>query len=692
MKKLYVSFAAKLIAVILLCLLVLAFVGSAISAMVLYQWDAYTDSYESFRRFMVADRASSKIQETGNIYRVEREAYVSDPNLRCTVLNNAGEVLWTNFEDEDVIWQTSVRISPNYSVEYVEDNTASYYRERSEVYPDDRGELIAVVTPTPAPTPQPTSEPDTDLAQPTAAPSLTPPDAPVWNVLDYDSGERYTFHDHQDMDTWEQEHTLTLKGYVVKDMEHRGDIWQTVQLASFLYSWRFAVLWIAGLSFLLGVLLFIFLLRAAGHRKNTEEIVPSFVDKIPFDVFTVLVIAAIAVFMTPLMSGFDWPEILFALIPCILLIGLTFLLWCLSFAVRVKLGTLWSGCLLVRFCRWLWKGLTTLVRHLPILWKWGLGLAAAAFIDLIFRMNAVWSENRATFFWFLFWLLAAAATLYAVLAFRRLRLGAKEIASGNLSSTVNEKNLILDFKDHAHDLNHIRDGLNEALEKRLQSERFRTELITNVSHDIKTPLTSIVNYVDLLQKEEPKTEKQQEYLEVLDRQSGKLKKLIEDLIEASKASSGAMAVDLQPCDLSILLDQTAGEYAERLEKAQLDLVLQKPDTPVTVLADGRHLWRVFDNLMNNIVKYALPGTRVYLRLQENGGAAEVTFRNISREPLTMDVRELTERFVRGDASRHTEGNGLGLAIAMSLMRLQKGEMDISLDGDLFKVTLRFPKA
>ena len=691
MKKLYGSFAAKLIAVILLCLLVLAFVGSAISAMVLYQWDAYTDSYESFRRFMVADRASSKIQETGNIYRVEREAYVSDPNLRCTVLNNAGEVLWTNFEDENVIWQTSVRISPNYSVEYVEDNTASYYRERSEVYLDDRGEPIAVVTPTPAPTPQPTSEPDTDLAQPTAAPSLTPPDAPVWNVLDYDSGERYTFHDHQDMDTWVQEHTLTVKGYVVKDMEHRGDIWQSVELASFLYSWRFAVLWIAGLSFLLGVLLFLFLLRAAGHCKNIDAVVPSFVDKIPFDVFTVLVIAAIAVFMTPLMSGFDWPEILFALITCILLIGLTFLLWCLSFAVRVKMGTLWSGCLIVRFCRWLWRGTVAIFRHLPILWKWGLGLAAAAFIDLIFRMNAVWSENRAAFFWFLFWLLAAAATLYAMLAFRRLRLGAKEIASGNLSSTVNEKNLILDFKDHAHDLNHIRDGLNEALEKRLQSERFRTELITNVSHDIKTPLTSIVNYVDLLQKEEPKTEKQQEYLEVLDRQSGKLKKLIEDLIEASKASSGAMTVDLQPCDLSILLDQTAGEYAERLEKTQLELVLQKPDTPVTVLADGRHLWRVFDNLMNNIVKYALPGTRVYLRLQESGGAAEVSFRNISREPLTMDVRELTERFVRGDASRHTEGNGLGLAIAMSLMRLQKGEMDVSLDGDLFKVTLRFPK-
>ena len=693
MKKLYGRFAAKLIAVILLCLLVLACVGSAISAILLFQWDAYTDSYESFRKFMVADRAESIVHDTGYIYRESGEGYVSDPNLRCTVLNGAGEVIWTNYEDEDVIWQTTERIPPNYNLEYVEGNSASYYDGDDMPVP---GEDFEVVTPTPAPTPEPTpyptSEPDTDLAEPAAAPSLTPPVAAYWNVSEFGSGEWHRFTSREEMDNWIVGKTLTVKGYVVKDMEHRGDIWQTVQLASFLYSWRFAVLWIAGLSFLLGVLLFLFLLHAAGHRKNTEEIVPSFVDKMPFDVFTILVIATIAVFMTPLMAGFNWPEILFALIPCILLIGLTFLLWCMSFAVRVKLGTLWSGCLLVRFCRWLWRGVTALFRHITILWKWGLGLAVAAFIDLIFRMNAVWSENRATFFWFLFWLLAAAATLYGVLAFRRLRLGAKEIASGNLSSTVNEKNLILDFKDHAHDLNHIRDGLNEALERRLQSERFRTELITNVSHDIKTPLTSIVNYVDLLQKEEPKTEKQQEYLEVLDRQSGKLKKLIEDLIEASKASSGAMAVDLQPCDLSILLDQTAGEYAERLETAQLDLVLQKPDTPVTVLADGRHLWRVFDNLMNNIVKYALPGTRVYLRLQESGGTAEVTFRNISRDPLTMDVRELTERFVRGDASRHTEGNGLGLAIAMSLMRLQKGEMDISLDGDLFKVTLRFPKA
>ena len=688
MKKLYGSFAAKLIAVILLCLLVLACVGSAIAAILLFQWDAYTDSYAAFRKYMVADRAASMTLETGHIYLQDGQGYVSDPNLRCSVLNSEGDVLWTNYEEEDVIWQTTEQIGPNYSLEYVEGNSASYYDGDDMPMP---GEDFDVVTPTPMPTPQPTLAPKTDPAQPSAAPESETDDRPYWNVRDYSTGERHSFRSREEMDDWIWERTLTVKGYVVKDMEPRGDLWQRANLASFLYTGRFAVLWIAGLSFLFGVLLFLFLLRAAGHRKNTEEIIPSFVEKIPFDLFTVLVIAAIAVFMTPMMAGFDWPEILFTLIPCILLIGLTFLLWCMSFAVRVKLGTLWSGCLIVRFCRWLWHGVTAIFRHLPILWKWGLGLAAAAFIDLIFRMNAVWSENRATFFWFLFWLVAAALTLYAVLAFRRLRLGAKDIASGNLSGSVNEKNLILDFKDHAHDLNHIRDGLNDAVEKRLQSERFRTELITNVSHDIKTPLTSIVNYVDLLQKEEPKTEKQQEYLEVLDRQSGKLKKLIEDLIEASKASSGALAVDLQPCDLSVLLDQCAGEYAERLEKAQLDLVLQKPDTPVTVLADGRHLWRVFDNLMNNIVKYALPGTRVYLRLQESGSTAEVSFRNISREALNMDAKELTERFVRGDSSRHTDGNGLGLAIAMSLMRLQKGEMDIDLDGDLFKVTLRFPK-
>ena len=278
-----------------------------------------------------------------------------------------------------------------------------------------------------------------------------------------------------------------------------------------------------------------------------------------------------------------------------------------------------------------------------------------------------------------------------MLAFRRLRTGAREIAAGKLSGKVEEKNLILDFKDHANDLNHIRDGLNAAVEERLKSERFRTELITNVSHDIKTPLTSIINYVDLLQKEQPESETQREYLEVLARQAAKLKKLTEDLIEASKASTGALPVSREKLELGVLLDQTAGEYAEKLNSAELTPVVTKPVEPVYVLADGRQLWRVFDNLMNNVVKYALPGTRVYISLAHGDGKASVTFRNISREALNISVEELTERFVRGDSSRSTEGSGLGLSIAMSRTKLQNGEMTLSVDGDLFKVTLSFPE-
>ncbi|MBR5094168.1 MAG: HAMP domain-containing histidine kinase, partial [Oscillospiraceae bacterium] len=437
--------------------------------------------------------------------------------------------------------------------------------------------------------------------------------------------------------------------------------------------------------------LFIFLLRAAGHRKGTDAVVPSFVEKIPFDLFTLLSFCAIYVCLVPLAGGWDWPEILFVLIPCVLAAGLLFLLWCMSFAVRVKMRTLWKSCLLVRFCSWIVRGVRSVFRNLPILWKWIVGIVAAALIDLIFRMNAVWSENRAAFFWALFWLLAGLATLYAVLSFRRLRRGAAAIARGDYSTKIDSRHMIGDMKAHAADLEHIRDGIDLAVEERMKSERFRTELITNVSHDIKTPLTSIVNYVDLLAREEPQTDKQREYIEVLSRQSAKLKKLIGDLIEASKASTGDLPVDLQELDLSVLLDQTAGEYGERIADAGLELVLKKPEDPVKVMADGKHLWRIFDNLLNNVVKYAQPGTRVYLTLEERGNKAVLSFRNISREPLDVSGAELVERFVRGDSSRNTEGSGLGLSIAMSLTRLQKGAMAVAVDGDLFKVTLSFDK-
>ena len=229
-----------------------------------------------------------------------------------------------------------------------------------------------------------------------------------------------------------------------------------------------------------------------------------------------------------------------------------------------------------------------------------------------------------------------------------------------------------------------------AVDERMKSERMKTELITNVSHDIKTPLTSIINYASLIGKEECENEKIKEYSEVLVRQSDKLKRLIEDLVEASKASTGNLDVFLTPCDASVFLEQAAGEYEEKMKEAELTLITKKSDKKIMIMADGRRMWRIFDNLMNNICKYAQPGTRVYMTLEESDGHAVISFKNTSREELDMSEEELMERFTRGDASRNTEGNGLGLSIARSMAELQNGTLHLSIDGDLFKTVLTFP--
>jgi signal transduction histidine kinase len=228
-----------------------------------------------------------------------------------------------------------------------------------------------------------------------------------------------------------------------------------------------------------------------------------------------------------------------------------------------------------------------------------------------------------------------------------------------------------------------------AVEDRMKSERMKTELITNVSHDIKTPLTSIINYASLI-GQAPDGPDVPEYSQVLLRQSEKLKRLIDDLVEASKASTGNLDVLLSPCDASVFLTQAAGEYEEKLQAADLTLVTKQPEKELRIMADGRRMWRIFDNLMNNICKYAQPGTRVYLSLEEKDGKALISFKNTSREALDISEAELMERFTRGDASRTTEGNGLGLSIAGSMAELQGGKLSLTVDGDLFKAVLTFP--
>ncbi len=251
--------------------------------------------------------------------------------------------------------------------------------------------------------------------------------------------------------------------------------------------------------------------------------------------------------------------------------------------------------------------------------------------------------------------------------------------------------MLPEIKKHAVNLNSMAAAQKIAVEEKLKSERMKTELITNVSHDIKTPLTSIINYADLISKEENNSEKTKEYSEVLVRQSKRLKTLLEDLVEASKASTGNLEVDLQPCDAQVFISQCAGEYEEKFGQYDLTLITSVPEEPVRIMADGRRMQRVFDNLLNNACKYSMPGTRVYVDLKETDKEAVFTFKNTSKEQLNMTEEELMERFTRGDSSRNTEGSGLGLSIAGNLAELQNGKLRLTTDGDLFKATLSFPK-
>ena len=292
-------------------------------------------------------------------------------------------------------------------------------------------------------------------------------------------------------------------------------------------------------------------------------------------------------------------------------------------------------------------------------------------------------------FWILEKIILIPLLLYFFYCLKVLQKGGKALAEGDLSYTVDTKGMILDLKEHGEHLNNISRGMSIAVSEQLKSERMKTELITNVSHDIKTPLTSIINYSDLITKEEDE-EKIREYSEVLQRQSAKLKRLIEDLVEVSKASTGNLEVSLMPCDASTFLNQASGEYQDKLDEAGLTLYTSSPEEELTIMADGRRMWRIFDNLMNNIAKYAQPDTRVYLSLERKGNDAVFTFRNTSREQLNIAPEELMERFTRGDASRNTDGNGLGLSIAKSMAELQGGKLDLFIDGDLFKAVLTFP--
>jgi len=284
-----------------------------------------------------------------------------------------------------------------------------------------------------------------------------------------------------------------------------------------------------------------------------------------------------------------------------------------------------------------------------------------------------------------------ALVAYGSYAFGLLLLGARQMAQGSLAAKIPTKYLFGCFRDFANELNALSDTAVTAAQNQMRSERMKSELITNVSHDIKTPLTSIINFVDLLQK--PHTPEQNaQYLEILSRQAYQMKQLIADLIDLSKASTGNMSVNLTRLDAGETVNQALGEFSDKLDAAGLTPVFRQPEQPLFINADGRLLWRVLSNLLTNAIQYAMPGTRLYLDLIADNGQVLLSIRNISKEALRLSSEELMERFSQGDASRQSGGSGLGLNIARSLMEVQDGQLQLQLDGDLFKVTLFFPEA
>ena len=479
------------------------------------------------------------------------------------------------------------------------------------------------------------------------------------------------------------------------------------RLISLIYALRY---WVYGIGIgaaILAIAAFVFLMCASGRKNGLPTAQPGWGTKIPFDLLTGMTALAgflmIQVMVEASYYGSDIETILAYAVLGIALMVIS-IGWCMSFATRIKLGHWWKNTIIFYALKialvvlrkiwsgvcWCFRGMVSLCRGIPLVWKTALGLAAIALIEVLVIAGAYCEEDVLLTFWFVKHLVVVPLVLYVALMLRKLQKGGKALASGDLGYQVDTKRMFWDFKRHGENLNSIGVGMTAAVEQRLKSERMKTELITNVSHDIKTPLTSIINYADLIEKEQCDNPTITEYAGVLHRQSDRLKRLIDDLVEASKASTGNLEVLLAPCEVGVMLIQTAGEYEQKLQEKNLVLVTSQPEQPIKIMADGRRLWRVFDNLMNNVCKYAQRSTRVYLTLEEKNGQAIISFKNISREPLNLSADELMERFVQGDTSRKSEGNGLGLSIAKSLTELQNGTMELTTDGDLFKVILRFP--
>ena len=544
----------------------------------------------------------------------------------------------------------------------------------------------------------------------------------IYKIQDVPLNQNYTVVIHADLTAGDNALEARLFSLMDGVWRHQG------QIAALL-----------GVSLVAFALLAVYLCCAAGHKPGSQEIRPGGLNCLPLDLYLAvlmgfgLLYAYIGIMgVRYLMSQGNTIAFVYygygGYLCCLLFVGFCFacaaqfktpgcywwrhsvtglcwkgLVWCWRFFWKCAAGCyhiLWAIALpilgwaagLVKkawaLLNRVWKKLAGFLARtyglLPLTWQWlltGCALGGGLFLAILGLHG----------FWMLFFLAAGVAMiLYGANVFGTLLDAAKRMRGGDLEIKVDDKLMLGAFRDFAVELNGLSDVVQLAAQKQMRSERMRTELITNVSHDIKTPLTSIINYVDLLQKPHSQ-EDGEKYLEVLSRQSARMKRLIDDLIELSKASTGNIPLELTKIDAVEAVNQALGEFTDKLKAAGLTPLFRQPEEPLYIHADGRLLWRAMSNLLSNAVKYAQPGTRLYIDMVAVDKKVCISLKNISRDPLNISAEELMERFVRGEASRNQEGSGLGLNIAQSMMELQHGALELLVDGDLFKATLIFPQ-
>lgn len=457
-------------------------------------------------------------------------------------------------------------------------------------------------------------------------------------------------------------------------------------------------------------LLFIFcvyIIISIGHKKDEEGIYTNSLDKIPLEIVGIICIVLLTiefvlleiVAKSAINSSWISNSMVDTLINLCILIGIaiytTLAITGVTIIRRIKAKVFWKNTIIYKIIKWIKRNTTDILFN-DINNTVKLALAVIVFfVTQLFLLVLGGYANNMLFAILVIamWYLAFRKLLERLNSSNKIKKKIESIYNGNTDSLPLQENEFKgDLKEIAIELNDISGGLSNAIQEAMKSERLKTELITNVSHDIKTPLTSIINYVDLMKQENIENEKVKEYLEILDNKSQRLKKLTEDLVEASKASSGNIKLNIEKLNVKELINQVRGEFEDKFENRGLTIIENLPKEEIYIEADSRYMFRVMENMYVNISKYALENSRVYVDIKKEDDTVQIILKNISQDKLNISVDELMQRFVRGDSARSTEGSGLGISIASSLTKLQNGKFDIYLDGDLFKVVIEFKTA